>query len=1082
MADGQVVFEITADGKHAIASVKDVTAAIQSESKKWDRAAGEATDNIEDSFLSMAKKVAAGISAAKIGKALLDIGKEAINAASDLAEVQNVVDVTFGDGAKQIESWAKIAGRQFGLTETQAKKFTSTIGAMMKSAGMSGDEIVEMSTDLAGLAADMASFYNLDFETAFQKIRSGISGETEPLKQLGVNMSVANLEAFALEKGIKKAFNAMSQSEQTMLRYQYLMQATADAQGDFARTSDGFANATRRVETALDTIRTKGGGLLMTIIEPITTGLAGLLESVTSQPEETLFDRINSIQVETDQKIADIQKVATEAEALIEKLNLITGTSAGEALSKMAVGANKLNANAPETWTALFGSLANVDGLQNIFGSNSVAGKNIEELANALSSSEVNSEKAEAWKTFLGALSDNADAVANLTGKSVEETAAWLTSLSEAVNSIDASDAEAWNSLLTTLVSGFSADTPEGAKFIQSLAEQFLAMGSDSDVAAQGLAALGYTSEQIADKQSEWLKVCKDLVHTIPGLSSVINTETGEVKGGIGALEDYVAEWKASQEKLLYWKAYYAKKAAQQETENQLYSLEIEAGGLRIAARKAREEFEKEFSDVSQGQKDSWFGDLAMDRPLSGRAKEYTDAWLAVTDAEAKATEAENKYNTAVVQNSEIIKQNENEKQYLIETVGELTEEEIKAGEAATQAGEDTSDAWKKSIVTVQEAIKAMADYAKSVHDATAQAVNSVISGFESVHKAGDEFRTKSNELAAQETEALNKYTDVWQKWGSDNTALRKMQEYVDAGGKLTSTEKAAYEALINVRNAQNELNQSMDKYKPETMAAGLQSQIDYMQEYLDNLEKARELGYSNDLLASLSDGSAESAEYLHSLVNSGQTKGDIEKLNKLYSDVQSKKEEFTTGLTEQKLAVDETYQAMVDKAKEAVGELALGEEASSAMADLVGGLAAGLNENEGQVAAAVQAIIDDLNRLNTFGVSINLGSFGSINFNLNTLNGSHATGLDYVPFNGYLAELHEGEGILTAEENRIWQRFKNGGSASQNVDYSALGDVMRDNVKPGGDVFLDGRVVGAVISKQQANSYRSLQRSGWQQ
>jgi hypothetical protein len=1082
MADGQVVFEITADGKHAIASVKDITAAIQSESKKWDRAAGEATDNIEDSFLSMAKKVAAGLSAAKIGKALLDIGKDAINAASDLAEVQNVVDVTFGDGAKQIESWAKTAGRQFGLTETQAKKFTSTIGAMMKSAGMSGDEIVEMSTDLAGLAADMASFYNLDFETAFQKIRSGISGETEPLKQLGVNMSVANLEAFALEKGITKAFNAMSQSEQTMLRYQYLMQATADAQGDFSRTADGFANATRRVETALDTIRTKGGGLLMTIIEPITTGLAGLLESVTAQPEETLFDRINNIQVETDQKIADIGKVAAEAEALIEKLNLITGTSAGEALSKMAVGANKLNANAPETWTALFGSLANVDGLQNVFGSNSVAGKNIEDLANALSSAEVNTDKAEAWKTFLGALSDNADAVANLTGKSVEETAAWLNSLSEAVNSIDASDAEAWNSLLTTLVAGFSADTPEGAKFIQSLAEQFLAMGSDSDVAAQGLAALGYTSEQIADKQSEWLKVCKDLVKTIPGLSSVINTETGEVKGGIGALEDYVKEWKASQEKLLYWKAYYAKKAAQQEAENQLYSLEIEAGGLRIGARKAREEFEKEFSDVSQGQKDSWFGDLAMDRPLSGRAKEYTDAWLAVTDAEAKATEAENKYNTAVEQNSEIIKQNENEKQYLIETVGELTEEEIKAGEAGQQSGEDTSDAWKKSIVTVQEAIKAMADYAQSVHDATAQAVNSVISGFESVHKAGDEFRTKSNELAAQETEALNKYTNVWQKWGSDNTALRKMKEYVDAGGKLTDAEKQAYEALVNVRNAQNELNQSMEKYKPETMAAGLQSQIDYMQEYLDNLEKARELGYSNDLLASLSDGSAESAEYLNSLVNSGQSKQDIEKLNKLYADVQSKKEEFTTGLTEQKLAVDETYQAMVDKAKEAVGELFLGEEASSAMADLVGGLASGLSENESQVAAAVQAIIDDLNRLNTFGVSVNLGSFGSINLNLNTLNGSHATGLDYVPFNGYLAELHEGEGILTAEENRIWQRFKNGGSASQNVDYSALGDVMRDNVKPGGDVYLDGRVVGSVISKQQANSYRSLQRSGWQQ
>ena len=117
----------------------------------------------------------------KVGKALLDFGKDAIQAASDLEEVQNVVDVTFGDDAAKIEKWAKAAGTQFGLTETQAKKFTSTLGAMMKSAGLAGPEIVDMSTDLAGLAADMASFYNLDFDTAFQKIRSGISGETEPL-------------------------------------------------------------------------------------------------------------------------------------------------------------------------------------------------------------------------------------------------------------------------------------------------------------------------------------------------------------------------------------------------------------------------------------------------------------------------------------------------------------------------------------------------------------------------------------------------------------------------------------------------------------------------------------------------------------------------------------------------------------------------------------------------------------------------------------------------------------------------------------------------------------------------------------
>jgi hypothetical protein len=648
MADGQVVFEITADGKHAIASVKDITNAIDRETRNWDRATQQSTANMESVFMGAVKKITAGISAAKVGQAILNWGKAAIDAASDLAEVQNVVDVTFGDGAKQIESWAKTAGKQFGLTETQAKKFTSTLGAMMKSAGMSGDEIVGMSTDLAGLAADMASFYNLDFETAFQKIRSGISGETEPLKQLGVNMSVANLEAFALEKGITKSFNAMSQSEQTMLRYQYLMKATADAQGDFARTSDGFANASRRVETALNTINTIGGSLLMTVIEPLTTKFASFLEMVTAQPEETLFDKVNAIDVDAQGKIAEIQSVAEEANGLIYQLGLISGTDAGEAIGKMAEGANKLNANSSEHWKGILTALQGVDGLENIFSNTSAAG-NVQALAEALSGSSLDTDKATAWKEFLGALSENADAVSKLTGSSVEETKAWLESLSEAVNSIDAGDAEAWNNLLTTLVSGFSADTPEGKKFVEGLASEFLAMGTDSETAAKGLQALGFSSDQIADKQSEWLKVCKQLVQTIPGLSEVINTETGEVKGGIGALSDYVDEWKQSQEKLVYWKVFYAKKQALAETEGNLYSLRITAGGAQYALDNYLAENDNRATRAyNRG------GILALKDEGGAEAKELLTLLK-------NAKESRDQYNTALEQSAEVTERLANE-------------------------------------------------------------------------------------------------------------------------------------------------------------------------------------------------------------------------------------------------------------------------------------------------------------------------------------------------------------------------------------------------------------------------------------
>ena len=167
---------------------------------------------------------------------------EAINSASDLVEVQNVVDVAFGNNSDSINKWSRTALTQFGLNELSAKQFAGTMGAMLKSSGLTGDAVASMSMRISELAGDMASFYNLDPTEAFNKIRSGISGETEPLKRLGINMSIANLEAYALSQGLKTKYKDMSQAAQMTLRYQYLLQATADAQGDFARTSSSFAN------------------------------------------------------------------------------------------------------------------------------------------------------------------------------------------------------------------------------------------------------------------------------------------------------------------------------------------------------------------------------------------------------------------------------------------------------------------------------------------------------------------------------------------------------------------------------------------------------------------------------------------------------------------------------------------------------------------------------------------------------------------------------------------------------------------------------------------------------------------------
>lgn len=223
------------------------TASIQEAREELARASA-ALDQLEDhtnKSTDAFSRLAKAIGLVMIARKALDTIKTGIDYASDLAEVQNVVDVTFGSATEAINSWSKECLAAYGMNEISAKRYAGTIGAMLKSSGLAGDAIVDMSKDMVGLAGDMASFYNLDLETAFEKIRSGISGETEPLKQLGINMSVANLEAYALSQGIKTSYNEMSQAEQVMLRYNYLMSTTADAQGDFARTQDSYANQTR---------------------------------------------------------------------------------------------------------------------------------------------------------------------------------------------------------------------------------------------------------------------------------------------------------------------------------------------------------------------------------------------------------------------------------------------------------------------------------------------------------------------------------------------------------------------------------------------------------------------------------------------------------------------------------------------------------------------------------------------------------------------------------------------------------------------------------------------------------------------
>lgn len=173
----------------------------------------------------------------QIGQGLLSFGKSMFTLGSDITEVENVVNVAFGSMSNKAYEFAQTAKEQFGLSELSALKYSGTMMAILNSSGVDQSAAAEMSTTLSGLAGDLASFYNIAQDDAWSKIMSAMAGEVEPMRRLGVSMTVANMEAYALSQGIDKSWQSMTQAEQAMLRYNYMMDATAQQQGDFARTS-----------------------------------------------------------------------------------------------------------------------------------------------------------------------------------------------------------------------------------------------------------------------------------------------------------------------------------------------------------------------------------------------------------------------------------------------------------------------------------------------------------------------------------------------------------------------------------------------------------------------------------------------------------------------------------------------------------------------------------------------------------------------------------------------------------------------------------------------------------------------------
>ena len=1261
MADGSVEFEIRADNSAVSDTINDTTSKLKSAAGQWEGATQGAANSSSmfSGVLQGVGQMLGGVVASMAQKAvagLKDFAMSCIDAASDLDEVKNVVDTVFGADANEIYDWAQQAQSAFGLAQTAALRYTSTLGALLKSSGLGMAEVKEMSTTIAGLAADMASFYNLDFDTAFEKLKSGINGETEPLKSLGINLSAANLEAFALAKGLDKAYASMSQAEQIALRYQYIMQATADAQGDFARTSDGYANSLRRLESSWETIKTTIGGVLMTVVEPLVSGFADFLKMLTTPPEKTIFDEVKSADFSFESEVEEIKGAAEEARILIETLDkihtntavsdqqtqlltlidgltekipglktalegedpsvkikalatalsndgndisaakwktaledfgsyagqlvsamksedpageikklaealapgsdisvdewgqiltkfaetlaesgvadevtgiddqisklsrtlsqetgidmgqwetalqyiggykdqLIAALSSPEADKKLQELAESLAVEYPtvsvETWKQILGTLKqyidagdadlNVQGIIDKLSSlteavgsagevnlgdmlntiesgagakhtnvdawsvvletfsGNVAGFNqamssynggsaakIKELAQALSGIDGDEAKVNAWKELVGLLVSNADEIGEIMGWSGEDTWAWVTGLLDAVNKLEPGKAESFEKIWSALMGGEGKNGLEGMKVPEGVVGSF-------NEATAAMESTYYASAQE-------IEILKRLMQIYPQLSEIVNINTGEIKGGIQALKDYVDETEAARIKLAMQKRLddiqkiiderYNYVAAWQ-VDLVINDTKLEKAMLTLDnLKKVLDEYGVITGIDSTGEWGILNGsDVAhlLGTPIEGI--EGASTLMDVVNMYHEASEAVAGYSSA---HDELAGKIATEKAEIEEVKAQL-EEEAEAFGMSTSAKDGNADATDRVIMSEENAAKALAsikqqlqdivNYQENVRSSVLGTISQVVDGLKGVDREAEEYRKS-----------------------------------------LTGNE----------------------------IAKNLESQLRFLQDYAELMDRAKANGFTDEVIASVADGSIESLQYLRALASA--VPEEVQAINDKFGQVNAKKNTLADQITAQKLAVDEAFQGMIKAAEEAAAAMdqsaVAGAGAAATIEAVVSAVAAGHAELETEVAA-INALLASIGNIGGFAVGgVTGGIIGTGGPAVGKAKGSnyytpHALGLDYVPYDGYLAELHMGESILTADEAAIWRNFSGADSANtqQAFDYDMIGAAITSGMPSGGNVYLDGQTVGRIISQGQGESYRRLQRSGW--
>lgn len=259
---------------------------------------------------------------------ILGLGGASVKLASDMNESMNKVDVAFGNSAGEVKKFADTSLKQFGIARGTALDMASTFGDMGTSMGLSQAEASKMSTSLVGLAGDLSSFKNIGIDEATTALAGVFTGETESLKRLGIVMTDTNVETFALKNGFTGTWKEASQTEKVMYRYKYVLDATKNAQGDFARTSGGLANQSRMFGENMKQLGENIGGVLMPYVNQVVVKLNEWMQKLQSlsPAQQEMIVKIGLLVASIGPLLMIVGKMISTVGIIINAFAFLSGT------------------------------------------------------------------------------------------------------------------------------------------------------------------------------------------------------------------------------------------------------------------------------------------------------------------------------------------------------------------------------------------------------------------------------------------------------------------------------------------------------------------------------------------------------------------------------------------------------------------------------------------------------------------------------------------------------------------------------------------------------------------------------------